>query len=124
MSHVAPSGQLRAMGSGHRYVVFVVAADLLERALQQRARLFGIAGEPFFIGPHHAARRIPQALAAGIVSSPADERANGLLGFSSGRLQVPPMRRLYRERPCCDLCGLLEFGIVPRVLWRATEVNC
>ena len=77
----------------------IVAADLLERALQQSGRLFGIAGEPFFIGAHDPAWRILETFAVWIVARPADERADGVFGFGPGWLQVPPMRQLHRERP-------------------------
>ena len=65
---------------------FVVAAGLLEGALEIFARIVVIAGEPFLIGAGDARRRGQQAFAVRIVAGPADERAHRGLGLGPRRL--------------------------------------
>jgi hypothetical protein len=64
---------------------FVVAADLLERTLQERARIDAITREQFGIGSCDSGRRISQPLAFRIIAGPADERPDGTFGFAARR---------------------------------------
>src|SRR6185295_7330631 len=63
---------------------FVVAGDLLERAVQVLVGVLVIAREPLLVGAHDAGRCIQQSFAARIVAGPADERPHGLLGLGAG----------------------------------------
>src|ERR1700691_2693829 len=67
----------------------VVAAGLLEGALEIVARIVVVAGEPFLVGARDAARRGAKPLAAGIVAGPADEGAHGVLGLGTRRPARP-----------------------------------
>src|SRR5271170_6185809 len=75
----------------------VVAAGLLEGALEIFARIVVIAGKPFLVGAHDAPRRGAKPFAAGIVAGPADQRAHGILGLRA--------RRPYRPRRPARLGG-------------------
>src|SRR6202034_2688598 len=67
----------------------VIAAGLLEGALEIFARVVVVAGEPFLIGARHARRRSAQPLAVGIVAGPADQGADRGLGLGARRLGQP-----------------------------------
>src|SRR6202049_1437637 len=70
----------------------VVAAGLLEGALEIFARIVVVAGEPFLVGARYARRRGAQPLAVGIVAGPADQRTDRGLGLGARRPGRP--RRL------------------------------
>src|SRR5690606_23976599 len=59
----------------------VVAADLLEGALEVLARVLAIAAEPVAVGIDHALGRVEQAFARGIIAGPAQQGADGGLGL-------------------------------------------
>src|SRR6185437_2821329 len=65
----------------------VVAVGLLEGAFQNGDRVFLVAGEELGERAHHAAGRVEQALALGVVAGPAQQHAHGdfrlLLGGTS-----------------------------------------
>ena len=63
---------------------FVIAADLVEGALEIVARIDVIAGEKLAIGARHTLRRVDQTLAIGIVARPFDENPHGRFGVSLG----------------------------------------
>src|SRR5580704_4451892 len=63
----------------------VIAAGLLEGALEVFARIVVVAGEPFLVGARHPRRRGAQALAVRIVAGPADQGADRALGLGARR---------------------------------------
>ena len=56
---------------------FVIAADLVEGALEIVARIDFIAREKLAVGARHTLRRVDQTLAIRIVSRPFDENPHG-----------------------------------------------
>src|SRR5580658_346417 len=63
----------------------VVAAGLLEGALEVFARVVVVAGEPFLVGARHPRRRGAKPFAVGIVAGPADQGADRGLGLRPRR---------------------------------------
>src|SRR6202045_2420689 len=66
----------------------VIAAGLLEGALEIIARVVVVPGEPFLVGARHPRRRGAKPFAVGIVAGPADQgadRARGLGARLPGR---------------------------------------
>src|SRR5579884_4336450 len=63
----------------------VVAADLLEGALEIIPRIVVIAGKPFLIGAHDTRRRGSQAFAVRVVARPLNECTRGSLGLGPRR---------------------------------------
>src|SRR5580692_11579061 len=63
----------------------VIAAGLLEGALEVFARIVVVAGEPFLVGARHARRRGAKALTVGVVAGPADQGADRGLGLGARR---------------------------------------
>src|SRR5580704_1434176 len=61
----------------------VIAAGLLECALEVLARIVLVAGEPFFVGACYPRRRGTQPFAVGIVAGPADQGADRGLGLGA-----------------------------------------
>ena len=59
----------------------VIAADILEGARQGLGGVFVIAAEKLAKGLGHAARRIQQAFAVGIIAGPGQQHAHGGLGL-------------------------------------------
>src|SRR5580698_8363166 len=76
----------------------VIAAGLLEGALEIFARIVAIAGEPFLVGAHHPRRRGAKALAVRVVAGPADQRAHRGLGLRARRTIRPARSADFRAR--------------------------
>src|SRR5262249_51457642 len=56
----------------------------LEGALEQRDRIYVVAGEEFLVSPGDAAWGIDQALTRGVVASPTQQGAHRLFGLFTG----------------------------------------
>src|SRR5260370_20638832 len=67
----------------------VIAAGLLEGALEVFARVVVVAGEPFLVGARHARRGGAKPLAVGVVAGPADQGADRALGLGARRPDRP-----------------------------------
>src|SRR5580704_2545314 len=67
----------------------VIAAGLLEGALEVFARIVVVAGEPFLVGARHARRGGAKPFAVGVVAGPADQRADRGLGLGARRPDRP-----------------------------------
>ncbi len=84
----------------------VIAAALLEGPFQQPDRILVVAGEPVGIGAEDAVRRVHQALAAGIVAGPADQRPHRRLGLGA---------RGAADRPAAAaVLGVMAEGVAER----------
>ncbi len=90
----------------------VVAADLLEGALQIFARVDLIAGEHLLIAAGHPCGRVDQPLALGIVARPTDQGAHRRLGLALGGTariwRGADVERRRRARPDRQLGALVE----------------
>ena len=94
--HVVLTVRLEADVAQHDHLV--VAADLLEGAPQVGGRVDLVAGKPVAVGIHDPMRGVAQALAARVLTRPAQQRAHRALGGAPGnpgsiRHGTPSLRR-------------------------------